>query len=440
MGEKVIESKRGAAGVVPSGRDEEVRDTARVRAALPLVGLFIFWLVGVAVVVLSIVQDRGFRLYLLELDFRAYYTAGRMVLGGVRAGFYDLPTQYLWQHQFAPEFGDQSYLMPFLNPPFIAIAVAPLAWLPLQVAYLAWAAVNVALLALVCWLLLDVLGGAGSRIKLRALVMSLTFLPVIVTVMQGQLSFVLVLALLLSWRALRSGRDLQGGLWLTLLLVKPQLALVPALALVWKRRLRALGGLALGGAAALLISLLMVGWDGLQGYLRLVLAASSWGDAYTIHPRAMHTWRGFLHLLLRTDNLADVQPWWPLGVAVALGLLLWGWRGRWSAASSRFDLQWALLVVVVLFTSPHANWHDLSLLLVPGALVVRYLADGGQAGVQYKLLVALPFLGYLAVWANSLGISDLRLQFSVVIMVVALLVLSWASGQTERESLVELAE
>jgi hypothetical protein len=108
------------------------------------------------------------------------------------------------------------------------------------------------------------LEGVKPRVKFRILEMTLTFLPVWVTIVQGQISLVLVLAMLMSWRSVQASDDVQGGLWLALL--KPQFVFVPALALAWQRRWRALLGLALGSGVLLLISLLMVGggrfWQG----------------------------------------------------------------------------------------------------------------------------------------------------------------------------------
>jgi hypothetical protein len=326
-----------------------------------------------------------------------------------------------------------------LNPPFVAAPLALVAALPLETANVAWLGMNVALLAAVCRWLVHTLEGTRLRVTVCALALSLTFPPVWVAAMQGQVSFVLVLALLGGWAALRSGRDMHGGLWLALLLVKPQLLLAPALALAWQRRLRALAGLALGGGALFGASLVLVGWGGLEDYARMMLGASSWGEAYGVHPQQMHTLRGLLHSLLGTSDPSVVQAWWLFGVVLALGLLLWAWRGRWSPQSSHFALQWAMLIVVMLVISPHANFHDLSVLTVPGVLLIRYLASLEQAGRLDKLLGLLPLAGYLATWTALLASSDQRLQPSVLFMLLALLMLACATGLARRRAIAAAA-
>jgi len=399
--------------------------------------MFLVWLTGVTVALLILSRSLGFRRYLLSLDFRAFYTGGRMALEGVGAGLYDLPTQYRWQSGFAPELGNLSDLYPFFSPPFVAVPLMLPASLPYESAYIIWGVLNIALMALICSLLVSMLAEAGQSAQFRALELGLTFLPVWVTIAQGQVSFILVLALLLGWRALRSGKDWQAGLGLALLLARPQLVIVPALILVWKRRLRALAGLALGTGILMSLSWLLVGWQGLLSYGRLLVSAFTWGNAYALHPQRMHTWRGFLHLLLGTDDPAQVQIWWLVGVAMAIGLLLWAWRRPWDARSPRFDLQWSFLVLVTLFTSPHLYSHDLSLLVVPGALVARYLAAQPSRGLRHRLLALLLPLGYLMPVATLLWAIRLRLQFSVLFYMLAIFILLWALGQVSQESAVE---
>src|SRR5919199_1371655 len=109
------EARRSASRLGRGGR-------ARGDSAAPvrLAGVFLLWLVVFAAFLRAQTEDSGIRSHVLGLDFRAYYTAGRMVLGGVKADFYALPTQYLWQRGFAPEVPDPSRLLPFLNPPFVA--------------------------------------------------------------------------------------------------------------------------------------------------------------------------------------------------------------------------------------------------------------------------------------------------------------------------------
>lgn len=323
--------------------------------------------------------DESVRSFALGTDFRAYYTAGQMLLGGVSAGFYDLGVQYRWQRSFAPELGDPKYLLAYLYPPFAALPFAALARLPLASAYAVWISIELAQAVIIMQLLGRIARWPIGGLHRGALIGSALFLPLGIAVLQGQLSLVLTIGLLASWWALGKGREGRGGIWLGCLLIKPQLLLLPTLVLLAHRRWRALGGLTAASLGALLVSAVIVGPGGLLGYLRLLLAIPSWGDAYGVHPRAMFTWRGSLDRLLATDGSALVDLGWAHGATAAVAAVWWIWRGQWSPASPHFDLQWAALVLATLFTSPHGNSHDLSLLLVPGTLAIRYLQSSQSA-------------------------------------------------------------
>jgi hypothetical protein len=423
----MIAARTAEARTAPAEETDAGGIGSGVRTALLRAALLVTCLIPLALMVLQFAATMGLHRYVLETDFLAFYTGGRMLLAGVRADLYDPATQYLWQRTVASEVTDPSQLLRFPLLPFVALPLAVVATLPFETAYLAWLICNLLLLAVICRLLSAALEPAGRLAVLRALALTLTFLPVMVTVMQGQWSLVLVLGLLASWASLRSGQELRGGLWLALLLVKPHYVLVPALALAWQRRRRALAGLALGCSILLLVSLLIVGWSGLEGYVHLLLSAFGSGETRVTHPQRMHTWLGFLYARLGMDQAPAVRNWWLLGDALALGLLLRGWRRPRDSASPRFDLQWALLAVVMLFVSPRAYFHDASLLIVAGVLIVRYLAIHGRRGHLDKLLAALPLVGYLAIWATLTAFTYLRLQLSVLFTLLALLALVTAA-------------
>jgi hypothetical protein len=216
-------------------------------------------------------------------------------------------------------------------------------------------------------------------------------------------------------------------LWLALLLIKPQFILVPLLLLLFKRRWRALGGM-LGGIGALsLLSVVIVGPKGILDYVRLLAAASKWGDENGIHPQAMHSWRSFLHRALQTDAAADVQLLWLVGVGITLLLLARSFRGEWKPQTARFDLQWAMLLFAITLCSPHTNAHDLSLLLVACGLVINFLRQ--PITYEYSLrrwLVALPVMNWLVtwLWLVLMLMGWIIVPITVIFQVSALLLLA----------------
>lgn len=367
----------------------------------------------------------GNRLFLLGTDFRAFYTGGQMILNGVSRDFYTLSTQYNWQHSFVPEMSHQSQLMPFIYPPFVAVPMALIAHFPFEVAYIVYMLWNIALLVTLYFLSMRILKQAETKIKVIIVAMTIAFLPILFAVMQGQLSLLLAIALLNAWFSLRLGKNIHSGLWLSLLLVRPYLIVVPLFVFILKRQIKVLVGLTIGSTALFLISFLLVGWTGLQNYINLLVSAFNWGDAYTRHPQMMHSWNGFLSLMFNTNHLSGISLiLWLLGIIFAIGLLLWTWRKHLMPQTDNFSLQWAILVLVMLFTSVHVNFHDLSVLIVPGILVILYITKRKQDVKWNTILSLLLILGYFFISITLITEAFLRLQVSVLFIIVALVVLA----------------
>ena len=388
-------------------------------------------ILGMLLSLLAMQRSLGSRQCLVGSDFRALYTGALMLRMGVRSDFYKLATQYEWQRSFAPELREQGHLMVFVNPPFLALLTLPLSFLPFAAAYWVWAGANVLLMLALARVLLFSLADVSESKRLRALFLALTFLPVWVTVYQGQYSFTLAISLLMAWRALARRQEVQAGLWLAALLIRPQLLSVPALLFLWWRRWRALAGLALGAAALLAVSLLAVGSRGLQGYVQLLQAALSWGDAFAMHPQRMYTWRSFLHLLMRTDNVQDVLGWWALGSLAAIALFLWACSKGTGPSAAQLDLQWALAALVAIFVSPHANFHDLTLLLVPFFLLMRHVLPGGSAHALALPARVLPAVAYFLVPASLFLAPSLRTQPVTCFLALAIVWLAWCARRLQ---------
>jgi glycosyl transferase family 87 len=374
----------------------------------------------------------GLRGAILATDFRSYYTSGRMVLAGVRSDFYSPAVQFAWQHAWVPEMQAPAELNPFRNPPFLAGLFAGLAWAPVELAFVVWFALNVGLLCVLIAQTQSALSDRGARARRRALVLSVSFLPVIVTLLLGQVSLLLVIGMLGAWQAFRARRDGLAGLALALLLIKPQFLLLHALLLVMHRRWRALLTLIAAGTALLAVSFALVGWEGLLSYWQLISGTLNWQDSFAISPQRMHTWRGFLQLLARTDDPAAVQAPWLIGCLLATVAVLYAWRGHWRPDTARFSVQWAVLCVAVLFVSPYANFHDLSLLIGAGVLLARTASPDLYPRSARWLLAPLPAVGYLSAIATQISESAWHVQLTVVFMGAALGACSWIAGSWYR--------
>lgn len=390
---------------------------------IALVALCLLLTAGCALILSRMYSAVGARDFFRATDFRAFYSAGQIVASGRGAQLYDLHEQYSWQALVAG-LDDYEQLLAYLNPPFAALPFALLSHLPLERAYALWTLINLAVFAGIGLWITYLLRGSRSTVPVAAAIMTMTFLPAFVTLVQGQWSLLLTAGLLLSWRALRDEKDIQAGLWLGVLAVKPQLLLLPIAALLWQRRWRAVGGLAASCGLALVLSWAISGFGGLSAYVALISEAARWGDRFGIHPQALYTLRGLAHAWLRTDDPIQALPFWAAGICLVIGLLWYGWRPGHYRQEPGPALQWAMLVIAALLVSPHAYNHDLSLLIVSGALVSLALTEMPTRNLTRTLLAALTPSGYLLLSFAVLTHASWRLAAVQIFLVVALAILA----------------
>ena len=215
--------------------------------------------------VFSVAAFAGARLSdsLLGTDFPDFYCAARMLAEGHGHQLYDAAAQRQCQARYTGRVGTL-----YIHPPFEAVLYLAVAWLPLRRAYLLWSLLSLAFLAAsMRHLANEGLLPWDWRIGLAA---SLTFVPALLCIVQGQDSLLLLLLVVLAFTALRRGRAFATGCWLGLGLFKFELILplVLVLALMLGRSSRA--GLAKGfGLVALALaglSAAICGWPVFTAY------------------------------------------------------------------------------------------------------------------------------------------------------------------------------
>lgn len=372
------------------------RATWAMRAGRPaLVGLY------VATLLLAVVNLTASASLWRELadadtpsgvDFIALYTGGRLLMDQPRA-LYDLDTQRALEDELVAPNQLAEEVLPFAYPPVVAAAVAPLALLGYRQAYEAFGWLNLALLAFA----LAALAARGRLSRSGAawlVVCAAASVPATFAWVQGQVS--LVALLVTTWFAfdLRDGRASRAGLWVGLLSFKPQLVPVPLVMLAAGREWRALGVAALTACAAWMVFLPRIGWSALAGYANIAARLAAADGSLGVHPERMFNLKALVLAVLAhvSGPALEGTVAAALTVAGAVGLLAamaWVAHGPDSLRSAR--LTWAAPVAMLL-VSPHVNLHDLSLLLLP----VAVLLGGDRRGPSPRTaalavgLVALP--------------------------------------------------
>jgi hypothetical protein len=318
---------------------------------------------------------------LLGADFPDFYCAARMLAEGHGHQLYDAEVQRQYQARYAGRVGTL-----YIHPPFEAVLYLSVAWLPLRPAYLLWSFLNLAVLAAgVRRLANEGLLPWDWRI---ALATSLTFVPLLLCLVQGQDSLLLLLLVVLAFATLQRGRSFSAGCWLGLGLFKFQLVLPLLLVLVLTQRRSARSALAKGFSLVALalggLSAAISGWSVFTVYPKFLAHLRTQSFA-GITPQAMANFRGLTSFLFHRD-----QSLWAVAAvsilsAAALIKTLTGWKHvRLAPYLSldlspvepvEFDVAFANTVLFALLVSYHLNPHDLSLLLLPMVLLLRDTAQ-----------------------------------------------------------------
>jgi hypothetical protein len=314
-------------------------------------------------------------------DFTVYYTAGKIIREGRSAQLYQAATQEKVQWEFATDGGLRHGPLPYIHPPFEALVFLPLTFLPYGQAFALWDLLNLAMLVAIALLLRPALA-ALRQVPLWEWVLSLlAFFPVFVNFLQGQDAILLLLVVILGFRALDRDADFIAGCWFGLGVCKYHLTVPLVLILaVWKGRRLALG-FATAACAAALLSLGIVGWHGAMqypGYAWRVVSVPGHGQTpFGVMPNLMGFATGWPVL----EGLG-----WPLRGAVLVGsaiLMIVVARMRNltrhitpdPSNDRRFRrLSFACAVITSLLVSYIANAHDLCLLVLPLALLADHCA------------------------------------------------------------------
>ena len=297
--------------------------------------------------------------YAIRNDFRLDFAAALL---GLREGYgrlYDLQAQQNAIHSLGSGFNAQ----PFISTPPLAWLVTPLTLLPFAAALAAWTVVLVAAL-LWTWRLV---APGGAWTKVAYLLLWLGLFPVAFGVLVGQPGALVAAAVATAWWLIRAERPVAAGVVLSLLVLKPQLALLvpPCLLVAGHRRTFAAW---LGASAVIgLVALALLGADG-AGHYRAILAMTQ-GPAWDITRRYSISGPLGLGLLLY------------LVEALVLVLAL---AAAWRHRAEGPEVPVAAGIAGSLLFSPYLGFQDLLMLMLAAWLVIR----AGASALQVVLFVA----------------------------------------------------
>jgi hypothetical protein len=259
-------------------------------------------------------------------------------------------------------------LVPFYLPPYAALLLSWLGWLPYGVAYLVWLIVGIGCVLLSAHWLAPRWTRASSFVWFG---LGLLFLPVLLGLAQGQTSALMLLSVAAFMRGFIQRRA--ASTWLMVGLVgwalKPQFAPLVVCALLSARRWSALAWSAAILAALGGVTLLRLGQTGIADYTlassRKMQEAFGEDPAFLLGPTLLHASHWFLGVTTAGQLVAAGL------VVAALAAFVYVWRTG-PARDDALLLQLAMLPIVSVLAAPYALIYELTLWLAAFWLLWRY--------------------------------------------------------------------
>src|SRR5579863_286699 len=208
-------------------------------------------------------------------DFAIYYSAGSIVRQGLGRQLYDDRLQFKIQKEVSPGVAIRLGALPYNHPPFEAVILSPLTYLPYPMAFALWDCVNLAMLVALPFLLRPHLPQLQNYSWLLWVLASLSFFPVFLNLLQGQDAILLLFLYTLAFVSLKKNCDLLAGGWLAFALFKPHLVLPFIFFLLMQGRKKVLYGFVPIAGLVASLSLAVVGRVEVAAYPHYVLRLES---------------------------------------------------------------------------------------------------------------------------------------------------------------------
>ena len=347
-------------------REAEWANPARLRGYLTLLALaHALGLAALVYLTRSGVDPRGEP---LGSDFVSFWTAGRLALAHQAPSVYDPGADLSAERALL---GHPIGWYAFFYPPTFLLACLPLglfAYAP----------------ALAIWLAATFVGFYAALRRLsRRFVNPLTlaaFPGVFATLGHGHNAF-LATGLFAGGVSLLESRPALAGALFGLMSFKPQLALLAPLALLVTGRWRALAAMAATAAALAAISALVFGWPTWAAFLAETPMARATLDRGLVDPAKMQSVFAAVRVLGGGNGLAYAAQ--ALAALAALAALVAALRRERDARR-----QFALVAAVTCLTTPFLLDYDLTLLIVPIAILAEEGLGAGFRPYEMTVLVA----------------------------------------------------
>ncbi|MCO5398529.1 glycosyltransferase family 87 protein [Ralstonia soli] len=324
-------------------------------------------------------------------DFGVFWGASYLALGQGSMRVYDLHQLSAVVAEHGTLQGGSTLILPWLYPPTFLLMVLPFSLVPLAFSYVLFLLIT----SYVYLRSVAALTGAGTILRHGLWLPVLASPATIITVLMGQNSLLTAgtAAFAVYWL---DRRPVLAGLFIGLLAIKPQFALLFPLVLIVSRSWSAFVSAALTTSVFTGVSVAVCGWETLPAFLD----GMRWvQENYVENSGAGQiTWYGMSTLFsaarLLSVSVAGAYLVQAIVALVGIGALIHVWR-----RTAQPGLRAASLVIATMLVTPYLRPYELTWL---GIAIAGVVGDGVQHGLSKgeKVLLVLAWLLPLFEYAN----------------------------------------
>ncbi|MBM3124119.1 MAG: DUF2029 domain-containing protein [Chloroflexi bacterium] len=346
-------------------------------------------------------------------DFMGFYSYGRISQTLGYGSIFDIHEQQKVQEQVV---GFPVVPIFYTHLPFIA----PLAVLLVNEDFVSsfnrWAMVLLSLNLVNVFLLMKMVNRSRFSLEQRVILGAGLFLffPTFSGLMNGQDTQILLLGAVIWVAGIFSGKHFLAGLGLSLMTIRPQVALFLAIPFFFRRR-NVFWGFVVGSLALAGLSLVLIKLDGASQFIQSIryIESTVWIEPHALD---MPTISGIIR---RNFSFADPGPVrsfvWACYLAGIIAFCV-----IWCRRAEIAERQVCLISACAIFLLPYAHYHDLVLLLIPIVCLVRILERENLVKPDYLAEIPLILSWLAALGFAGSGYLKFPIMYGVMLVLIVL--------------------
>ncbi len=361
------------------------------------------WVAGLAVIYSSLwVKTIHNPNELNFTDFSAFYAAGRIAQAQGYSAIYDISLQKNVVNEVQGMNTDGFLLYNHL--PYFVPVIAWTADADYQASFIRWVLVMLCVYLGAVYLFIRSLFPHEPLVtRLMLAGGMLTFLPVFISLWQGQDTSFLFLGVTLWCVGMLKKQGMLAAIGLVLVTVRPHLFLALAIPLLFRDR-NVLWRLVILGAVTGIYSLLLIGIRGMTGFITL-LRISAEGKWFGMNPQNMPNLTGLIFRSISLDHdTLNLASWIIFGVGMMIITLIWL---RSKVIHSPIL---GLSILIATMTAPHLHLHDLAIWTLPLVFVISH---DHQKALSPLAIMALPVASVVFLSGRMVGALEFIVPYLV---------------------------